>query len=64
MKTPRRWIKVRQHAESWQPFKMTGQTPAGTGECRLREPEIPCLFRRSKKSHQIRWDRTTGERSN
>ena len=64
MKTPNRWIRIRQHAESWMPFKMSGMTPIGTGGCFLREPEIPCLFRRSKRSHQIRWDRTQGERRN
>lgn len=61
MVTPHRWIKIRQHAESWQPFKMAGDVPAGTGECRLREPKIPCLFRRSKRVQQIRWTRTAGE---
>ena len=54
MKTPKRWIKCRQHTESWQPFKMVGQVPAGTGDCRVRDPEIPCLFRRSTNSHKIR----------
>ena len=64
MKAPHRWIKVRQHTQSWQPFKMAGQVPAGTGDCRLRKPTIPCLFRRSNTSREIRWDRATGERSN
>ena len=54
MKTPHRWIKIRQHAQSWQPFKMAGMVPAGTGACRLREPKIPCLFRRSSEIHTIK----------
>jgi len=53
MKTPQRWIKIRQHAQSWQPFKMAGKVPAGTGSCRLREPKIPCLFRRSTNERRI-----------
>ena len=62
MKTPRRWIRIKQYPESWMPFKMAGKTPVGTGDCYLREPQIPCLFRRSNNSRQIRWDRTQGER--
>lgn len=53
MKAPKRWIKIRQHAQSWQPFKMAGQVPAGTGSCRLREPKIPCLFRRTTNERRI-----------
>lgn len=65
----RHYIRCRQHTQSWQPFKIAGGypigyddlgntigsgVPAGTGECYVRKPEIPCLFRRSVCSHKLR----------
>ena len=73
----KRYIQCRQHAESWQPFFISGGYPikyidgkqTGSGvpikvpPVRLREAKIPCLFRRSEQQHSIRWNRTYGERN-
>ena len=68
-RSPRRFIQCRQETESWQPFKIRGGyplrydsegnatgtgIPIGTGRCRVCKPQIPCLFRRSCRSHKFR----------
>lgn len=68
VRSPRRFIQCRQETESWQPFKIRGGyplkydsegnaigtgVPIGTGHCELRKPQIPCLFRRSYRSHKF-----------
>lgn len=68
VRSPRRFIQCRQETESWQPFKIRGGyplrydsegnatgtgVPIGTGRCRVCKPQIPCLFRRSYRSHKF-----------
>lgn len=62
IKSARRYIRCTNGWSGWQPMKMAGRYPIGTGHWHKRDFVAKCLFRRTVTSHSIRWDRTHGER--